>query len=127
MPYIKYTYLILWISIITSTSCSKKIDLKNFKEGIFKEDKNGCKGMRLAEYGNLDLIKSDFVGMRETQLHEILGQPDKQQIEARSKKQYFYYLSPSKTCDSSVSESKLLVVDFDALNRVMLLSISFEN
>lgn len=126
MAYFKYTYLVLWISIITSSSCTKKIDLKNFDANIFKNDKNGCKNSREAEYKKLEPIKSDFVGMRETQLYEILGQPDKQQIEARSKKQYFYYLNPSKVCDSSVLESKLLIVDFDALNRVVVLSVGFE-
>lgn len=126
MPNFKYSYLVLWISIITSTSCSKKIDLKNFDSQVFKNDKNACKNLREAEYKKIESLKSEFVGIKETQLNDIFGQPDKQQIEARSKKQYFYYLSPAKNCDTTLTESKLLIVDFDALNRVVVLSVGFE-
>jgi outer membrane protein assembly factor BamE (lipoprotein component of BamABCDE complex) len=117
---------ILLISILLFTSCNKEIDLKNFNKETWVRDFNGCDGSREVQYGYLEQLKAEFVGMRESQLLEILGKPNKQELAERGKKTYFYYILPGKQCLFRKNETKLLVVDFDALDRVSLFSLKVE-
>ena len=124
--YIKVLSLLLLISILPFASCNKKIDLQNFDPQDWKRDFNGCDGSREILMNALGHIKPQLLGIRESQVLEILGNPNKQELGERSKKSYMYYIMPGKQCVFRKNETKLLVVDFDALDRVALFSIRVE-
>lgn len=125
-PHMNLKCLILLISIFVFSSCKKEIDFKNFDPLTWRKDYNGCDGSREVQYIYLDKIKNEFIGVRETQLVEILGKPNKQELGERGKTTYFYYIIPGKQCVFRKNETKLLVIDFDALDRVALFSLRVE-
>ncbi len=116
---------VVWISIC---ACDKKINLGEFDKNGWKSDFNGCKGIRELQLKHIDLIKKEFTGMRETQLHEILGKPNKQELKERNCKTYYYYVSPGAQCTGSENPKGVssLIVELDALNRVSLMRFTFD-
>ena len=123
---IKLLSLLLLISILPFASCNKKIDLENFNPQDWRRDFNGCDGTREILMNALGHIKPQLLGIQESQLVEILGKPNKQELGERVKKSYLYYIIPGKQCVFRKNETKILVVDFDALDRVALFSIKIE-
>lgn len=114
------------LSICIFSSCNKKIDLKEFNKDDWRHDFNGCDGTRMELMQYLQLIQPDLIGIREPQLLEILGRPNKQELSERKKKSFMYYIYPGKQCVMNTADTRILVVDFDALDRVNLFSIKVE-
>ena len=107
-------------------SCKKDIRYKRFNPYAFQADINGCDGTRRVQIVYLDSIKDDFKGMWESQLLEILGRPNKQELDERNKKSYVYHFAPGKQCMFGTGEVRSVVVDFDGLNRVERISYRVE-
>ncbi len=117
--------LLLMVLFFIHVGCKKIPDLKNFDSKMWQSDPMGCIGERKKNIAFLNEIKADLVGISEDQLLSVMGNPDKKILEERSKKQYIYYLS-SIVCARELSENVAVVVDFDALHRVVVLSTNIE-
>lgn len=123
----RYTALIILTALwINFSGCKRKIDLGRFNPEHWKRDFNGCDGTRESIYSFFEGVKPQMIGIREDQVLEILGRPNKQNLEERSKKSYLYYLTPGKQCVFRKNEARLIEVEFDALDRVKTISIKVE-
>ena len=124
----KPSLFMMLINIFILSSCEKKIDLGKFNSQAWINDFNGCDGSREIQMIYLDDIKSRFTGMRESQVIKILGKPNKQELGERNVKMYIYYYKPGKQCFMSrkSSQTATLNIDFDALDRIALMSRRIE-
>lgn len=122
MKFKKYVYFLFFLTLL---SCKKIPDLKKFDTQKWQSDPMGCLGERKRNIATLNEIKSDLVGISEDQLLAVLGNPDRKILDERSKKQYIYYLS-SIVCAKEKYENVAIVVDFDALHRVVVLSTEIQ-
>jgi hypothetical protein len=117
---------LILLVLISITSCYKKIELRNFEPTLWKADHDGCKGDRNKLLPDLNEIKKQFEGMSET--HQYLGKPNRQELKERNCKSYYYFISPTSACESIIPSDKtsFLIVEMDALNRVMLMRFAIE-
>lgn len=118
-------HITIFLLLFSLFSCKNIPNLKQFDSKSWKSDPMGCLGIRKKNIETLNEIKGDLVGISEDQLLEVMGMPDRKILEERSKKQYLYYLS-SIVCASKLMENTAVVVDFDALHRVVVLSTNIE-
>jgi hypothetical protein len=117
---------VLLINIVLLSSCKKNLDFKNFDSSEWKSDFKGCDGKRQQQLRNFDEIKTQLLGIQVSQLIEILGKPNKQELGDRKRRNFMYCLMPGKQCPEGQGDIKMLLVDFDALDRVALFSIKVE-
>ncbi|MFN0048544.1 MAG: hypothetical protein ACKVOU_05440 [Cytophagales bacterium] len=119
---------LLLLVLISINGCDKNIELGNFDVEIWKNDHDGCKGERKAQLENLNAIKKQFEGMRETRLHGFLGKPNRQELKERNCKSYYYYIDKTGQCigEEKTAKTPFLIVEMDALNRVMLMRFALE-
>lgn len=118
-------HITIFLLLFSLFSCKNIPNLKQFDSKLWKSDPMGCLGIRKKNIETLNEIKGDLVGISEDQLLEVMGMPDRKILEERSKKQYLYYLS-SIVCANKLMENTAVVVDFDALHRVVVLSTNIE-
>ncbi|MDX2189029.1 MAG: hypothetical protein SFY32_04130 [Bacteroidota bacterium] len=115
------------LSFIFLNSCNSKIDLGNFSSINWKTDAYACHGQRKFQFDLLKNYKENMYGLTENGVVEILGMPNKQNLNERNRKTYFYYLEPGDKCNDTIVVNKFMIVDFDALNRVKLISTLVTN
>jgi hypothetical protein len=97
----KYITLLISIFFILF-SCDKPMPIF---DGIdlnkWKDDKNGCKGIRLAMSPNMVAQKEKLLSLTETQIIKLLGKPDVNELYKRNEKFYRYYFTNGPGCGSS--------------------------
>lgn len=80
-------------------SCSPKgVKLPNMDVAAWKEDKNGCMGMRIAQYDSLEASWKSLEGLTQPQVEATLGKPDQHELYRRSQKFFIYNLHPGEGC-----------------------------
>jgi outer membrane protein assembly factor BamE (lipoprotein component of BamABCDE complex) len=125
------TFTIVGTSIlilICAAGCSTDRNSQmGFDTDAWKEDKNGCLGKREEMLAQFDKSKDQLMGMRERELLQILGRPDKQDLHKRNQKFYIYYVQPGNQCEESnaLVPGRILRMRFSALDLVN--EISYEN
>lgn len=122
----KYWHLLLLMMLLT-ISCKKGIDIPNFDEKAFQQDKKGCSGTRENMREELFNITSQLKGLSQEQIKATLGKPDQQELAERNQKYFVYFIEPSIDCPKNTSEEEPLTmfIRFSALNRST--EISFKN
>lgn len=123
-----YTHLVILMFLVgVVSSCQKEVSLKKFNKWTWKADYNGCDGNREVQMQYLGEIKQELVGISEVQLLDILGRPNKHELDERKRKRYVYYFMVGKQCImSTASGTRALVVELDALNRVKTFSLRYD-
>lgn len=106
-----------WLSLILlCAGCGKSLPvLENVDLKEWKSDKNGCLGKRAAMEVALSAQKEKILTLSETQVIQLLGRPDQNELYKRNQKFYSYFITPAPACDSPSLKSTKLVIRFNAM------------
>lgn len=96
-------------------SCASGVLLDGFDGATWKNDPNGCKGDRQKMAGIFQSQKELLMGLSESDLKEILGKPDKQELFVRSQKFFAYYIGPAPACPGGQELPLILTIRFNAI------------
>ncbi|MCB0496299.1 MAG: hypothetical protein KDC79_09195 [Cyclobacteriaceae bacterium] len=115
---LKYIYFFTLVLILQS--CSKPaIELSDFDQQKWIQDKDGCNETRKSIVGTLLEQKSKLLGAEQVQITKLLGKPDKLELYERSQFFLIYSIDPGKSCpnfDSTKIDN--VALRFNALGRV---------
>jgi hypothetical protein len=123
---ISYPIIALFISL-TVISCSQKLDTEGLNIENWKEDRYGCKGLRIQDMEELERIKNNFLGASNQALIKTFGRPDRVELVDKSQSFFFYFLEPSpENCDGVKREKEPLKVLFrmNAISKVSEVTIT---
>ncbi len=121
-----------WISVIVVVvfcgvvGCSSKLDAGNINLKNWKNDRYGCKGLRIQDLEELKRIKNTFLEANNQELILTFGRPDRVELLDKSQSFFFYFLEPSEDCEGVEIEKEPLKVLFrlNAINRVSEVNIT---
>ncbi|SNS45992.1 hypothetical protein SAMN06295967_11033 [Belliella buryatensis] len=111
---------------ILFSACSGKLEVETLNLDNWKNDRYGCKGLRIQQIDEIQRIKNDFLGVNNQNLIKTFGRPDRVMLVDKSQSYFFYFLEPSENCDNYDSEISPLKVMFrlNAINKVSEITIS---
>lgn len=102
--------------LAAAISCGNPLpELQNLDLEAWKNDKNACGNYRTE---NIEVIRSQrekLLALKESQIIELLGRPDRNELYKRNQKFYSYYLQPGQACDSTLQEAQRLTIRFNAM------------
>jgi len=108
-------YSILFF-ILFITSCGKSLpELESLDLNAWKNDKNACGEYRASTILEIQRQKEKLLALKESQIIELLGRPDRNELLKRNQKFFYYYLKPSPDCLNASTESKRLAIRFNAM------------
>ncbi len=122
----KNFFLALFIFSGVASSCSPKMDSGNIDLENWKNDRYGCKGLRIQDVEELRRIKNDFLGKDNQGLIKTFGRPDRVELVDRSQSFFFYFLEPSGQCEGVKVEKEPLKVLFrlNAISKISEVTIT---
>jgi hypothetical protein len=98
-------------------SCGKPLpSLENVNLQDWKNDKNGCSGLRLAMKESLTAQKDKLLSFSETDLIKLLGKSDETELYKRSEKFYKYYFNGGPGCAKDSIQASTMIIRFNAMN-----------
>lgn len=65
--------------------------------------------------GRLMDQKAELLALSELDIVELLGRPDQNELYTRNQKFYFYFLTPSSSCDTPAEKPQRLMIRFNAV------------
>ena len=112
--------------VIQLISCSGKVDLENIDLENWKNDRNGCLGLRMNDLEDFREIKNDLLGKDNQALIKTFGRPDKVELADRSQTFFIYFLEPGPDCQDVEKKEDPLKAIFrlNAYSRVSEATIS---
>lgn len=112
--------------VIQLISCSGKVELANIDLENWKNDRNGCLGLRLNDLEEFREIKNDLLGKDNQALIKTFGRPDKVELADRSQTFFIYFLEPGPDCQNVEKKEDPLKAIFrlNAYSRVSEATIS---
>ena len=110
------------ILVISLAGCSGE-NGKNDKYIEWENDPNGCKGMRASMLPKIDSLRSSFIGKTQDEMLYLLGKPDINDLQDRSKSRFAYYIEGAEGCKETTNQSTILVLNFNSLNQVRFATI----
>ncbi len=115
-----------WVSLfLLIIACGKPLpDLAPIDLAQWKDDKDGCKQIRLSILEELKIQKDELKGLSEKDIIELLGRPDHNELYKRNQKFYYYDIDPGKSCNDKVTAGRQLVIRFTAMGYAKEVSIS---
>jgi hypothetical protein len=113
-------FVILWVS------CSGKVELANIDLENWKNDRNGCLGLRLNDLEEFREIKNELLEKDNQALIKTFGRPDKVELTDRSQSFFIYFLEPGPSCITEDKKEEPLKAIFrlNAISRVSEVTIS---
>ena len=105
------------LGLLLLLACNNSTQLTGIDKERWAEDPNGCKGLRMEMYDDLKKNLENIKGSTQTELVELLGKPDMNELYKRSQKFFIYHLSPHKSCnsDTTVTDNVYLSIRFNAM------------
>ena len=118
-------YIFFILSLIIC-SCSSKLDVGQINLENWKNDRNGCKGLRIKDLEEFEKIRNSFLEANNQELILTFGRPDRVVLFDKSQSFFVYYLEPSPSCEGRVDEQESLKVLFrlNALSRVSEITVT---
>lgn len=117
--------LLLLSVILLVISCGK---VSPTFEGIdlsqWKEDKFGCKGVRLAARDQFVQQQEKLKGLTEAEIIALLGRPDHNELYKRNQKFYHYFIASQEKCPETKSATLKMTLRFNAMGRAK--EVAFE-
>lgn len=112
-------YLFAFLVLLTF-SCSEAIEIEGFDKEIWVNDIDGCQEQRKALIGTLVNNKDKLLGKDQTQIKELLGNPDRHELYRRTQRFLIYSIDPGSSCPTFIADKTLgnLTIRFNALGRV---------
>lgn len=120
---------VLFFILLISGSCSQILDTGSIDTELWKKDRNGCLGLRIAYLDEMKEIKNSFLGKNNQEIIQTFGRPDRVELIDRSQSFFFYFLEPSSNCDNAEKETEPLKVLFrmNAINKVSEVTVTTLN
>lgn len=97
--------------LILTFSCSSTPEIAGFDSTRWKADTKGCMGIR-AEMVQTASLEETLIGISESDIVELMGRPDENNLYKRNQKFYIYYLG---TCEDT-AQGPYLQLRFSATN-----------
>ena len=115
---LNFRYFIFFLFFITA--CGKKLPENNFDTKAWQQDPKACHNSRLALLPELEKVKQNLYGLRESQIQELLGKPEATTLTDQSERLYLYYIEPGPQCsyESFLSSANKLQVRMNAMGLV---------
>jgi len=111
-----------FVLLLLLTGCQKftPLDLGNFDQATFKNDRGGCQGKRLAQIDAFKSLESKLLGASENQIKDALGRYDFQILDERSQKVFVYYFEKGPHCEAiqNPSQAQSVALYFNAIGLV---------
>jgi hypothetical protein len=112
---------------VLSSACSSKVDLKNVNLENWKEDRDGCIGLRQQELEAFRVVKNDLLGKDNQSIIKTFGRPDKVELTDRSQSFFIYFIDPAPSCtnfDADAEQPMKVMLRMNAYSRVSEVVIS---
>ena len=113
MKHIKNSFLFL--ALILTLGCTKKIDVGDFDSEKWIADRQGCSGDRIEMIDDVIKIKANLLGLYQKSILKVLGKPEGEELYERSQTYWWYYLDPANECDNSIDNPRKLTIRYTAL------------
>jgi hypothetical protein len=97
--------------------------IEGLNQKEWKEDKNGCLRKRVFMISNLKEQKNKLQGLSESQVIELLGRPDQNELYKRNQKFFSYFLQNGPACSLDSLATIKLVLRFNAMGRAKEISV----
>lgn len=113
--------LVTLLCVKLTCACRREeVKLENFDKTAWLQDSKGCKEKRLQLLPILEEQKQKLLGLSQEAVVELLGKPDRQDLQKRNAKRFLYYVSRGTQCQEHASkvEGIALIIQFGALNYV---------
>lgn len=82
----------------------------------WKMDRNACGSYRTSAAASITSQKDKLLALKEMQVVELLGRPDRNELYRRNQKFYYYYLQPAPECANyNPQKSTRLAIRFNAM------------
>lgn len=108
-------YSVLLISLAL-TACSKPLpEFEKLDLATWQNDKNACGEYRSGTLETFQSQKEKLLALNESQIIELLGRPDQNELYKRNQKFFYYYLKPSSACPQPSTEPRRLAIRFNAM------------
>ncbi len=121
-------YIILLLYALTITSCSGKLDAGDIDLEAWKNDRNGCLGLRLQDAEELREIKNSFLAKNNQEIIKTFGRPDRVELVDKSQSFFIYFLEPSDRCGAPPEKEPLKVLfRMNAINKVSEVTVTVLN
>jgi outer membrane protein assembly factor BamE (lipoprotein component of BamABCDE complex) len=109
--------IIIYVAILLTGCSQNNIQLENFEEEDWKNDKWGCKGKRLSMVDNLRENKEKLKGLNQFEVVKLLGQPDQKELYGRNQIFYTYFIDQSSKCQETEKRPKTFIIRFNSINQ----------
>lgn len=121
LPSLLFTVI---ICLLTYSSCENPLPvLEGLNQKEWKEDKNGCLQKRASMILQLKEQKNKLQGLSESQVIELLGRPDHNELYKRNQKFFSYFLQNGPACAVDSITTMKLVVRFNAMGRAKEIAV----
>ena len=99
------------------TGCGKPLPLlENVNLLDWKNDRNGCNGLRLTMKAAVSAQKDKLLSLSETDMIKLLGKSDEMELYKRSEKFYKYYFNGGPGCAKDSIPASVMIIRFNAMN-----------
>lgn len=116
-------YLFQVILLIVS-GCGKDLPtLEGVDTKSWKDDKDGCSGMRAAMTDAIRKEHTKLKGLSEMDMVNLLGKPDQNELYKRNQKFFHYSINRGRGCESPDSMALQLIIRFNAMGNAQLVSV----
>lgn len=107
--------LIILLAVVSG--CGKELpNLEGFSLEQWRKDKNACGTYRTENLTSLQSQKEKLLALKEMQVVELLGRPDRNELYKRNQKFFYYYLKPAPECPNYNAENiTRLAIRFNAM------------
>lgn len=111
----------VWVStlilLFVLSGCGKELPkLEGFDLEQWRKDKNACGTYRADNLSSIQSQKEKLLALKEMQIVELLGRPDRNELYKRNQKFYYYYLKPAPGCSTYNADSTTrLAIRFNAM------------
>lgn len=109
----QYSVLLIALAL---TACGKSLpEFEKLDLTAWRNDKNACGEYRSSTFEKFQLQKEKLLALDESQIIELLGRPDQNELYKRNQKFFYYYLKPSSACPQPSAEPQRLAIRFNAM------------
>lgn len=108
-----------------TTGCTGALDVGGIDLVNWKNDRYGCKGLRIQDVDEIRKIKNTFLSKNNQELIKTFGRPDRVELASKSQSFFIYFLEPSDNCDPKPEKEPLKVLfRLNAINKVSEVTVT---
>lgn len=108
---------ILLISLMVF-ACQAKVELNSVDTQKWRDDGMGCENYRNLAVKNLYNEKGKLIGLSPSEISDLLGSPNENEIYKRNQRFFVYYTGQGHQCSNeNTKEPSSINIRFDAIDR----------